>query len=337
MKNNIHNRERILSLIGSYRITQALALGASLRLFDKLKTPKSLKTISLELGLDSAYLKRLLDLFIELQLLIKVRSRYMITKSGAWLCSDTEGSLKDFAKLMGADWYWEPWGKIEESMRKGKSAFLLYHGKSAFKFMEDRVDAANLFHSAMNSATEKIPNMIKKILKKKKWDGLAVADLGGGTGSLGIQFALQAPGVNTFILDLIHAKESARREISKNNLNSRVSFIACDFFKPLPKKYDLIILRHILHDWSDQLALKILKNAKKSLTPNGHIVVIERVLERRPNLAVLLMDIEMMAMMEGGHERSIRSFSNLFKKLNLKVRRKKWPEINRDMFLLTAK
>jgi len=128
MQNQIHNRERILSLIGSYRVTQALALGASLGVFDRLKQPKSLKTISLELRLNSVSLKRLLDLYIELHLLIKVRTCYRITKSGEWLCSDVEGSLKKFAKLMGADWYWGPWSKIEESMRTGKSAFFLHHG-----------------------------------------------------------------------------------------------------------------------------------------------------------------------------------------------------------------
>jgi len=210
-------------------------------------------------------------------------------------------------------------------------------GIGAFKYMEGRKDAADLFHSAMNSATEKIPALVKKMMKKKMWDGATVADLGGGTGSLAIQFALQTPGVNATILDLIHGKESAIREIKKYNLSSRVSFKTSDFFKPLPRKYDLIVLRHILHDWSDELALKILKNAKKSLTPNGAIVVIERVLERKPNLAVLLMDIEMMAMMEGGHERSISSFANLFKKLDLKVVRNNWSEINRDIFLLTTK
>lgn len=53
-----------------------------------------------------------------------------------------------------------------------------------------------------------------------------------------------------------------------------------DFFKTLPPSLDhttCFVLKHILHDWSDDEAVAILTVLEKSLAPGGKIVSTARV------------------------------------------------------------
>ena len=64
--------------------------------------------------------------------------------------------------------------------------------------------------------------------------------------------------------------------------------LAGDFFASVPEA-DIYLLKHILHDWNDEEAVRILKGCREAMRPGGRVIVIERLLGEigEPGLAPL--------------------------------------------------
>ncbi|KAL2939671.1 Anthranilate N-methyltransferase [Bienertia sinuspersici] len=74
----------------------------------------------------------------------------------------------------------------------------------------------------------------------------------------------------------------------------------------------------ILHDWSDENCLKLLKNCYKALPKNGKVIVVEEMMADEPkstnsSRATSQMDVLMMTQDPGGMERSKLQFEALAK------------------------
>lgn len=64
-----------------------------------------------------------------------------------------------------------------------------------------------------------------------------------------------------------------------SSVRSRISFQVHDFFTPQPvANADVYFLKHILHDWSDKYALRILRNLIPALKPGARVIVMDGVL-----------------------------------------------------------
>ena len=78
----------------------------------------------------------------------------------------------------------------------------------------------------------------------------------------------------------------------------------------------MVISQWILHDWSDDHCLKLLKNCYKAIPDNGKVIVMEAVLsitaETSPAArAISQLDVLMMAQDQGGKERTEHEFMAL--------------------------
>jgi 6-hydroxytryprostatin B O-methyltransferase len=101
------------------------------------------------------------------------------------------------------------------------------------------------------------------------------------------------------------------------DIKSRVTFEAHDFFTPQPiQGADVYLLKHILHDWPDRMAAKILQGIVTAMTKNSRIIIYEGVLPE-PNtvpkpmekLATNL-DLQMMTLMNA-KERTREDWTSL--------------------------
>jgi len=329
------NRLEISRLIGSYKLTQILATACKMNLFDLLKDKAcSLNELTRQTKANPRRLSRLLDALILINLIKKVGKAYKNDPAARYLCENDPLTLKHFAIMSGADWYWQPWSQLDQAVKSDRSAFREIHGTSAFLYMEKSKIAADQFHRAMSSNVRAVPTCIRRLINMKEVKN--ILDLGGGTGVLGIELARVFKDTEVSIGDLAHAKSFSLNRIKKSGIKKRIEFIEVDFFKPIRGRYDLIVLRHILHDWSDKKAIQLLSNCARALSKNGKIAVIERVKSKEDNLMTVLTDIEMMVEMEGGKERSKSDFLSLFKKTKLRVGAKQYfSPIDRTIFILT--
>ena len=81
-----------------------------------------------------------------------------------------------------------------------------------------------------------------------------------------------------------------------NGLSERVKFVPGSFMKqPLPKA-DVIMMGHILHDWSLEIKLMLVRKAYEALAPGGAYIVYESIIDddRSANVFGLLMSLNML-------------------------------------------
>ncbi|KAF2546680.1 hypothetical protein F2Q70_00020255 [Brassica cretica] len=136
-----------------------------------------------------------------------------------------------------------------------------------------------------------------------------LVDVGGGVGNtLGVVTS-KYPNIKGINFDLTCALAQAPSYPG-------VEHVPGDMFVDVPKG-DAMILKRILHDWTDEDCVKILKNCWKSLPENGKVVVIELVTpddaENGDINASIAFDMDMLMFTQcsGGKERSRAEFEAL--------------------------
>jgi O-methyltransferase domain len=104
-------------------------------------------------------------------------------------------------------------------------------------------------------------------------------------------------------------------------LIDRCEIVGGDFFKSVPTGGDAYILKRILHDWSDQRCVRILRTCREAMGEKTRILVVDAVVppgnESHPSK---VMDILMMALVEG-RERTEEEFRELYRQAGLKLTR----------------
>jgi hypothetical protein len=86
------------------------------------------------------------------------------------------------------------------------------------------------------------------------------------------------------------------RYVAQHGLDERLTFQAGDFFKdPLPG-VDVLVMGHILHDWSLEEKKLLLRKAHEALPSGGALIVYDAMIddERRENAFGLLMSLNML-------------------------------------------
>ena len=101
-----------------------------------------------------------------------------------------------------------------------------------------------------------------------------IVDVGGSQGQLGIELAQRHAFIQCVVQDL---PETIKHSIPvPPGLQGRVRFMEHDFFQEQPiVGAEVYMLRWILHDWSDDYAVKILQALVPALRPGSKVIVNE--------------------------------------------------------------
>jgi hypothetical protein len=96
-----------------------------------------------------------------------------------------------------------------------------------------------------------------------------------------------------------------------------------NFFQSIAAQGDAYVLAHIIHDWSDEKALKILNNLQQVMPAHGKLLLVETVLDAQsPQFPMgTLMDLNMLVMTEGGRERTEAEFAALLTQAGFRLTR----------------
>jgi len=126
------------------------------------------------------------------------------------------------------------------------------------------------------------------ILDGFNWNALGkddvVADVGGGVGTVSLAIAKACPNVRFVVQDrapvLEQGKQLWNTELPEAIKSGRVKLEAHDFFTPQPvKNASVFLLKHILHDWSDQYCTRILDRLRAAATPSTKLLLVENIIQ----------------------------------------------------------
>ncbi len=322
---------RLVELIGGNWATQAIGVAARLGLADQVAAGVTrVDALARACGCDAPALHRLLRGLAALGLLHLddgdggeggQGGRCSLTQAGELLCRDAPLSLNAHAQWWSQQ-AWGVWSDLMGSVRTGRSTRQRAHGQKGFDHLDADAASAELFHRAMAELTRLVA---VDLAGAPVWpESGVVMDLGGGHGELLGEVLRARPGLHGVLFDLAHAVQGAQAHLHQVGVAGRATVQAGDFFAPLPGPVNLVLLKSVLHDWSDGDAVRILGRAREALAPGGRVLVIERVMPGRvedlpAHRSTVRSDLNMLVGL-GGRERRVEDYDALLRSAGLRRR-----------------
>jgi tRNA A58 N-methylase Trm61 len=215
------------------------------------------------------------------------------------------------AVMRGEEVNWKPWGELLDAVKTGGSPFEKVFGMDLFEYYETHPVSGAVFNEGMSITTQ---HDIPDILRNYDFSGgNTFVEIGGGLGNLLFSILKSQPCKNGILYDAPHVVKNASPLAIQFQVENRCRIVGGDFFTSVPEGGDVYLMKRILHDWSDELAIKILKNCHGAIASNGKIVVFETMIQDEFNDTVgKVNDVHMMTVTPGGKERTGKEFRKLF-------------------------
>ncbi len=225
---------------------------------------------------------------------------FALTDAGSLLRTDVQGSMRDIIQFMTDPFHYKVYGSFTDSLQRGRTPFEDVFGEPIFKwfFRPENHEEAEIFHKGMVSFSSTCAPAFLQSYDFTQFHH--IIDLGGGLGGIVRAMLKACPKLKGTVADLPEVVEQTGQAIAADGLSSRCATVACDFFKAVPSGADAYFMKHILHDWNDQDATRILKNIRAVIPSHGKLILGEAVVpaDGTPHPAKLI-DIEMMTFLQG--------------------------------------
>ncbi|KAJ8559373.1 hypothetical protein K7X08_003431 [Anisodus acutangulus] len=239
-----------------------------------------------------------------------IHTSYNLTPLSQSLISDEDGSsIAPFLLLITDPVGVNSWFHLKDAILEGEIPFNKAHGVHAFEYHGEDSRFNVVFNKAMQNLT---CIEMKRILEcYNGFQGVKeIIDVGGGLGVSLASIISKYPNIKGINFDLPHVIKDAPTYAG-------IEHVRGDMFKSVPEG-EVIILKAVLHDWDDEYCVKILKNCWKALPEDGKVVLIEQIQPEYPETNLLsknafCVDMLVMAMLDGGKERTKQQFEALAK------------------------
>jgi SAM-dependent methyltransferase len=235
--------------------------------------------------------------------------QFALTRLGAALRTGATGAARATVLTLAGDWQWKSWDNFMHSLQTGAPGLGKAYGMRLFEYLAShRADSA-LFDEAMVGMHGAVGPAVVAAYDFSSFR--SVVDLGGGTGALLATILHSCERLNGTLYELSSTIPQARRTIEASGLSGRCDVVEGDFFETVPAGHDAYVLSHVLHDWTDEQALPILRNCRRAIAKDGRLLIVEAVLPPgdTPHHGKL-MDLLMLTV-TGGLERTAEEFARL--------------------------
>ncbi len=315
-------------LINAYQTSAAIGAVAALGVADALAGgPASPADVAARVGAEPSALERVLRALADVGIFERFEDgRYALTPLGATLRSDVPGSVRRAAIIATEEWHWRPYGHLAHTLRTGEAGFRPAHGCGFWDYLERHPESAAMVDASMARIASARAAVFARAYDFRGVE--RIVDVGGGHGAL-LRHVLDAhPQVRGVILERPGVVDAARAALAEAKLADRCEVVAGDFFSAVPAGGDAYVLSWILHDWSDEDAVRILARCREAMGAASRLLVLELVLPsanepHAPAPAETLartVDLEMLAVV-GGRERTEAEFRALFARAGFGVTR----------------
>lgn len=243
-------------------------------------------------GTKPEMLGRLLKFLSPYGLFKEENNGYALTPLSQPLRDDDPHSMRDVLRLVDDSW-WQAFSCLDQSLKSGESAFSQHHGDDFFQFLSKHPEKQHNFDRGMAKLSSYDDELIAKTCDLSQIKHLV--DMGGGRGGLSKEIAKKYPHLSITLFDTPAVIE----QLNRDDFPQQIQFEQGDFLKKIPLA-DAYIFKGVLHDFNDDLMLKILKNCKEQMPDNAQLIIAEQVMpedqEPHPNKT---MDIVMMVLLSG--------------------------------------
>ncbi|KAG9465180.1 hypothetical protein GDO78_018751 [Eleutherodactylus coqui] len=296
-------------------------------LLHELEEPASAATIATRLDTSVDGMERLLHTCVGLKLLnVDLKNNedcYSNTDvSAVYLVKSSPRSLYHLMMYCNQTVY-TCWQYLTPAVREGKCQYERAFGTSSKEIFEafyrSEKDIVTFLH-----AMDSIWNICgSDVIQAFDLSGFrTVCDIGGGSGGLAKHFLSANNESSVTIMDLPKVVQTAKKCFGTDE---RIHFLEGDFFNdPIPEA-DLFIVARIIHDWTEEKCLKLLRKIYQSCKPGGAVLLVEAFLneDKIGPINSLVFSLRMLVLTEG-KERTPSEYTKLlmdsgFRDIEVKV------------------
>jgi cyclopropane fatty-acyl-phospholipid synthase-like methyltransferase len=166
---------------------------------------------------------------------------------------------------------WNNWGKLEETIRTGRSPV------SRHVFETDPELGANVLTVLDRIGQQSGPGLAKRL---ELGGAKTLLDLGGGAGTNAIAFCIAYPQLSAVVFDLPQTLKVTERVVKEAGLEGRIKLQGGDFnADPLGGPYDLVLMSDILHYQGPEANAVLVKKCFAHLRAGGRLIIKDRFLD----------------------------------------------------------
>lgn len=292
-------------------ISGAVNAFARLGIADHLdETPRSADEIASKVGAQPEALYRLMRATASVGILSETPDRRFVQSPlSTALRSDAVPCLRDFARFNSDEWHVRCWQQLAETVCTGQRPLERIYGMPLFEYLVKNPAEGAVFHGAMTDmSTVDAP----AVADAYDFQGIgSLTDVGGGHGLLLATILQRNPSMSGTLYDLPSVIEGASGGATAP-VKDRVRFVGGNMFESAPAGSDAYVMKYIIHDWPDDLCLKVLKGCRDGVNPGGKLLVVDCVVPGPNEFHIgKIMDLEML-LLPGGKERTEAEFRELF-------------------------
>jgi arminomycin 4-O-methyltransferase/SAM-dependent hydroxylase len=268
---------RTLIRLGSLHTPMVVRVAATLRLVDHIEAGvTSPAELAAKTDTDPHTLLRLMRHLVAIGILAQTApGHFAPTAVGKMLTSDHPAAQRAWHDLTQAVARADlGFTRLLDAVRTGKPTYESVYGKPFYDDLAATPELRESFDSLLACDQD-----VAYDGPTAAYDWTAVKhvlDVGGGQGGFVTAIARAASHVTATILERPGTADAAHRYIAAEGFSDRIEVIEGDFFAPLPRTADVVILSFVLLNWSDEDAKRILERCADALVPGGRILVYER-------------------------------------------------------------
>ncbi len=313
----LEQSKELRKIWGGFQGARVLLTANNYRVFDYLKKQKAAAGLAKDIGADKRATEILLDALTGLGLLKKQKDQYKNSSlASQFLVSGSPYYQGDI--IRHADTLWQNWSGLDNVVKTGKPHHVSHDHRAFILGMH-------------NLAVLKASNVLKAVGLKGVKKAL---DLGGGPGTYTIEMAKK--GISVTIFDTPETIEIAKEVVKKSGVKN-INFLQGDFLADdFGRDYDLIFISQILHAYSEDDNIMVLKKCRNALNKNSRIVIQEFFIDkdRTHPVQAALFSINMLANTSGGRCYSPEEIKRWYLKTGF---RKIQKQLLADSVLISAK
>jgi hypothetical protein len=308
-------------LLSGKQVTYSLSGVARLGVADHMSAmPIAVDKIAAKVGAHAPSLYRVMRMLASMGVFNEVHGkRFALSPAGELLRSDAPGSMRYIAMMFGDPWTTRAYEHFADCLRTGQDGVSKAYGQHVFDVLAERPEQLETFQAAMTSSSTLAGHAV---VSAYDFGGIMrIADVGGGHGALLASILRHYPNMQGVLFD----REEIVGGVPEDQFagcDGRIAIESGSFFERVPDGCDAYIMKHIIHDWSDEHCRTILKLMREKLPANGRVLLCEMVVTDEPGpTPAKMLDIEMLLVTVGGKERTKHEFAELLGSCGLHLSR----------------
>jgi len=310
----------MLQILNGAHVAGAVSCLAQLGIPDLVeKGPKSAEELARQIGAQPEALYRLMRATACVGVLSEEpNGMFSETPLSAVLRSNAKPSLRGLAIMGGREWHGRGWSELDYSVRTGKQALEKIYGTHVFEFFKQRPEEAKIFNDAMtNLSTIDGP----AVADAYDFGSISsIVDVAGGHGLLLATILQKNPRMRGTLYEEAHVIAGAPNGPLKPVMD-RCTLLSGDMFSSVPAGADAYLMKHIIHDWPDDMCIKLLKACRASVNADGKLLVVDCVIPPGNDFFPgKFLDLQML-IFPGGRERTEAQFRDLLAASGWKLNR----------------